>query len=265
MNERSENIDPSEIGIERQEESVQWIGREYASNAGLITKEIREALQGLPAREAFRILLSENPPHKTGAIFFLRHFPDPDTVSLLEELYKDPNFLQHKNDIRFITSELMVDPRCSEKAIALLKEWNDPKAIYMTENGSIEAATKTPAAEILSLNVPAVEKDFLLKEIGHGGVFLFRNNEGEIANFAIINKYPGAHLTYLAYIYTGPNHRKQGYAEGMIEYVLKHHTSLKCELYKGVELSEKTLQKLGFKKSGMGEKWEFSAADQIKR
>lgn len=241
-------------------ERLGQIAANFSSSRGILSQQEVAELNFLPAHQIFELLASD-PTNISAAIYNLRYFPSAEMVIKLSELLKDKKYQTDRATILWILEQFTIHPECSQQAIKILKELEDPRAIYEYDKGTIEAATQEQAKKIMAMAPPIVEEQFLLAKIKDGSVFFLTDNQGEVVNFAIAIKYPKQYLLHLHYIYTNPGKRGQGYGEDMIKYLLKEHAVLTCELFKGHMLSEQVLKKLKFSRvEGMGDKWVYGHA-----
>ncbi|MFA6255203.1 MAG: hypothetical protein WC675_04225 [Patescibacteria group bacterium] len=232
---------------------------QYFSERPYLDQKHINALKQLPPREAFELLISARPEFFGAAINLMKEFPQPETIELLLELRQDPKYARDIHTIDWILFQFAHNPASSQEAIDTLKELGDPRAILETEAGKFEMATELTLDEVTSL-VPALAKnrDWLSRCFKEGAVFTLRTDGNKLASVAVAHQRPD-HILYLDYIYTADDKRKEGHAQDLLQYLLKHQVVLQCDLFRGDMLGEEMLNQLGFEHEGPGEKWVYRA------
>ncbi|MDD5463458.1 MAG: GNAT family N-acetyltransferase [Methylococcales bacterium] len=237
----------------------QAITKKFNTKLAISEQEIAK-LRGLPPREIFETLTGKTPNNTTSALHYLTNFASPQMVDFLAELSADSTYRQYKSDFAYVLEGLSHQQQSSAKSIRLLKKLGDRRAIEPFDGGVIERALSDSAAEILKI-CPTIDPAFLKECLQQGLVHLLETKKHELATFAIAHPRPQFSL-YIDYIFTSPQERGKGYGEKLMAYLIKQHAPLKATLLRGNMLSQKSLERLGFKRTD-GEHWEYDAAAHL--
>lgn len=238
--------------------SKQDIADYFSKHVGILDNPHLEAFRQIPPREAFDLLIASDLKSPFFAISLMREIPCLDTIDLLLDLRGESKYtkeiIQHIDWILFQFTHM---PEVSDQAIKALKELGDSRVTLPLEDGSIEMVTEEVIPDIIALNIPMVRAEgFLEDSCKQGAVFTLRNDDRDLQSFAVAHQV-GGYTLYVDYIFTDENRRKQGCARELMNYLIKYHTILECDLFRGDMLSRKTLEELGFKHEGPGDKWVY--------